>query len=269
MTVQIKPLKGFKNPINDEMNTLSLLVKSDLDLKEHLSKAKEKLLTALTCIMENYNSNYIIYFYHKLQVLYENKTEYLSTKSYFTDLGNLRRDLNSSIEEVLKMTYGKKTSHFVNVTIKLSDDVIELSKDEFSNLNWKIRSNISKMNDEEILFVDNNNNKEPIKKDNDDVKTIKKDNDDVKTIKKVNDASDSLFIDDNDVKPIKKNEKDNSVKPIKKAIDDSLFIDNEENVKPFKKNKKVDIVKRIKKNNKKVHIVKPIEKAIDDSLFID
>ena len=243
MTVQIKLLKGFKNPINDEMNTLSLLVKSDLNLKEHLSKAKEKLLTALTCIMEAYNQNYIIYFYHKLQVIYENKTEYLSTKAYLTNSRNLKRDLNSSVEEVLKTTYGKKTSHFVNLRIKLNDDVIELSKDEFSNLNWKIRSNISKMNNEEILFV------------NDNVKHIKKNEKEtsVKPIKKAID--DSLLIDDDNVKPIKKNEKETSVKPIKKAIDDSLFIDDA-NVKPIKKNEK---------NNKKVHIVEPI----DDSLFID
>ena len=243
MTVQIKLLKGFKNPINDEMNTLSLLVKSDLNLKEHLSKAKEKLLTALTCIKEAYNQNYIIYFYHKLQVIYENKTEYLSTKAYLTNSCNLKRDLNSSVEEVLKMTYGKKTSHFVNLRIKLNDDVIELSKDELSNLNWKIRSNISKMNNEEILFV------------NDNVKHIKKNEKEtsVRPIKKAID--DSLFIDDDNVKPIKKNEKETSVRPIKKAIDDSLFIDDD-NVKPIKKNEK---------NNKKVHIVEPI----DDSLFID
>ena len=243
MTVQIKLLKGFKNPINDEMNTLSLLVKSDLNLKEHLSKAKEKLLTALTCIMEAYNQNYIIYFYHKLRVIYENKTEYLSTKAYLTNSCNLKRDLNSSVEEVLKMTYGKKTSHFVNLRIKLNDDVIELSKDELSNLNWKIRSNVSKMNNEEILFV------------NDNVKHIKKNEKEtsVKPIKKAID--DSLFIDDDNVKPIKKNEKETSVKPIKKAIDDSLFIDDD-NVKPIKKNEKETSVK-------------PIKKAIDDSLFID
>ena len=243
MTVQIKLLKGFKNPINDEMNTLSLLVKSDLNLKEHLSKAKEKLLTALTCIMEAYNQNYIIYFYHKLQVIYENKTEYLSTKAYLTNSCNLKRDLNSSVEEVLKMTYGKKTSHFVNLRIKLNDDVIELSKDELSNLNWKIRSNISKMNNEEILFV------------NDNVKHIKKNEKEtsVKPIKKAID--DSLFIDDDNVKPIKKNEKNNKKVHIVEPIDDSLFIDDD-NVKPIKKNEK---------NNKKVHIVEPI----DDSLFID
>ena len=213
MTVQIKLLKGFKNPINDEMNTLSLLVKSDLNLKEHLSKAKEKLLTALTCIMEDYNQNYIIYFYHKLQVIYENKTEYLSTKAYLTNSCNLKRDLNSSVEEVLKMTYGKKTSHFVNLRIKLNDDVIELSKDELSNLNWKIRSNISKMNNEEILFV------------NDNVKHIKKNEKEtsVKPIKKAID--DSLFIDDDNVKPIKKNEKNNKKVHIVEPIDDSLFID--------------------------------------------
>ena len=39
MPVEIKPLKGFENPINNESNTLSLLVKSDYGLNEHLWQA--------------------------------------------------------------------------------------------------------------------------------------------------------------------------------------------------------------------------------------
>ena len=242
--MSVKLLKGFRNPINNEMNTLSLLVKSDLDLKEHLRNAKEKLLKALTCIIENYEGNHIIYFYHKIQVSYERKTEYLSTKDYLTDLVNLEIDLNSSAEEVIKMTYGKKTSHFVNVTIKSNDNVIELSQKEFKDLNSKLISALQKMN-EEYLFIDDN------------VKTIKKNKKDtsVKPIKNAID-DDYLFIDEEKVKPFKKNKKNTSVKPIKNTInDDSLFID-EEKVKPFKKNKKNTSVK-------------PIKNAIDDSLFID
>ena len=53
MTVQIKLLRGFKNYINNEFNTMSFLVKSDLELKEHLSNAREKLLVSLTNIMDN------------------------------------------------------------------------------------------------------------------------------------------------------------------------------------------------------------------------
>ena len=245
MSSSVKLLKGFRNPINDEMNTLSLLVKSDLDLKEHLRNAKEKLLTALTCIIENYDSNYIIYFYHKLQILYENKTEYLSTKAYLTSLENLKIDLNSSVEEVLKMTYGKKTSHFVNVRIKLNDDVIELSQKEFKDLNLKLISALSKMN-KDYLFIDEEK-----------VKTIKKNKKEtsVKPIKKAID--DCLFIDEEELKPFKKNKKETGVKPIKNIIDDCLFIDEEE-VKPFKKNKKKPSVK-------------PIKNTLDnsDSLFID
>ena len=246
MSSSVKLLKGFRNPINDEMNTMSLLVKSDLDLKEHLRNAKEKLLTALTCIIENYDPNYIIYFYHKLQVLYENKTEYLSTKAYLTDLGNLKIDLNSSVEELLKMTYGKKNSHFVNVRIKFNDDIIELSQKEFNDLNSKLISTLSKMNEEVYLFIDDN------------VKTIKKNKKDtsVKPIKNAID-DDYLFIDEEKIKPIKKNKKNTSVKPIKNAIDDNYLFIDEEKAKPIKKNKKNTSVK-------------PIKNAIDDDyLFID
>ena len=246
MSPSVKLLKGFRNPINDEMNTLSLLVKSNLDLKEHIRNAKDKLLTVLRCIMENYDGNHIIYFYHKIQVLYERKTEYLSTKDYLTDLVNLKIDLNSSVEEVIKMTYGKKTSHFVNLTIKSNDEVIELSQKEFKDLNSKLISALSKMN-EEYLFIDDN------------LKTIKKNKKDtsVKPIKNAID-DDYLFIDEEKVEPFKKNEKNTSVKPIKNTINnDCLFIDEGKvKVKPFKKNKKNTSVK-------------PIKNAIDDSLFID
>ena len=234
MTVQIKPLKGFKNHINNEFNTMSLLVKSDLELKEHLSNAREKLLVSLTNIMDNYDSSYIIYFYHKVQVLYGKKTEYLSTKACFTKSNTLKRDLNDSIKDLLKLAYGKLKSHFVNITILLNDKELNLSKDEFINLNWKIRSNLSKMDNKEPIFVDNND----IKKKNKKVHAVK-------PIKKNNNSSDSLFIDDNslfidEVKPIKKNKKANVVKQIKKNNNssdssDSLFIDDDDKVEQFKK----------------------------------
>ena len=213
MTVQIKPLKGFKNYLNNEFNTMSLLVKSDLELKEHLSNAREKLLVSLTNIMDNYNSSYIIYFYHKVQVLYGKKTEYLSTKACLTKSHTLKRDLNDSIKDLLKLAYGKLKSHFVNITILLNDKELNLSKDEFINLNWKIRSNLSKMDNKEPLFVDNND----IEKKNKKVYAVK-------PIKKNKPLfiDDSLFIDiDDEVKPIKKN------KPL--FIDDSLFIDIDDN----------------------------------------
>ena len=273
MTVQIKLLKGFRNFVNNERNTLSLLVKSDLVLRKHLLHAYEKILTSLTSILENFDSNFVIFFYHKLSVIYENKMEYLRTKDYHTDLGQLIGNLDSSIEEVIKMTYGKFNSHFINVTIKMNDgyDVYELSPEEFKILNFKHRTALSKMNEEEDLFNDvveqikkkvKNNSK--IKKATD--KPLFIDDDyDVKPIKKKNKCSvdildgsatltietlpikndDSLFIDDYDVKPIKKS---NNVKPIKKS----------NNVKPIKKSNNV---KPIKKSNN----VKPIN---DDSLFI-
>ena len=248
MSSSVKLLKGFRNPINDETNTLSLLVKSDLDLKEHLRNSKEKLLTALTCIIENYDSNHTIYFYNKLQVLYENKTEYLSTKAYLTNSFNLKRDLNSSVEEVLKMTYGKKASHFVNVRIKFNDDIIELSQKEFKDLNLKLISALSKMNEEDYLFIDDDNVKPIDKKPKNAIKKSNK-------VKPINDNS--LFVDEENVKPIKKKPKNTvNIKPIKKSNnvkpinDDSLFIDDDDDVKPIKKS-----------NN-----VKPIN---DDSLFID
>ena len=241
MTVQIKLLKGFRNFVNNEMNTLSLLVKSDLVLRNHLSNAYEKILTSLTCILENFDSNIVIYFYHKLSVIYENKMEYLCTKNYYTDLGQLKSSLDSSIEEVIKMTYGKFQSHFINVTIKLNDDdIYELSQKEFKDLNLKLRSALSKMNEEEYLFHDYNNEDNII-------------------------PPPKQFRDGYKPKPLKKKEK---------VTDDSLFMDydDNENVKPIKKKSKKTVnIKPIKKSDnvkpiKKSNNVKPIN---DDSLFID
>ena len=54
MRVQIKPLKGFENYLNGENNTLSLLVKSNHELNEHLRESKQKLLISLTSIINHY-----------------------------------------------------------------------------------------------------------------------------------------------------------------------------------------------------------------------
>ena len=229
MTVQIKLLKGFKNLINNESNTLSLLVKSDLVLRNHLSNAHEKILTSLTSILENFDSNIVIYFYHKLSTVYENKMDYLCTKDYYyTDLDQLVSSLDSSIEEIIKMTYGKFKSHFINVTIKMNDcdNVYELSQKDFNDLNLKLRSALSKMNEEEDLFNDYNNEDNIIPppkqfRDGYKPKPLKKKPKKTVNIKHIK-KDDSLFIDDDEdenVKPIKKS---NNVKPIN---DDSLFID--------------------------------------------
>ena len=130
MTVQIKPLKGFKNYINGEHNTLSLLIKSDCKLQEHLSNAREKLLTSLTNIIDHYNSNsnYEVYFYHKLQVLNGRRSDFLKTRAYKTKLDSIKIDLNASLENLLRIAHGEFVSHFVNITILLNDEGLELSK---------------------------------------------------------------------------------------------------------------------------------------------
>ena len=58
MTVQLKVLKGFRQ------NSLSMIVKSDYELMDHLINAKEKLLAALNKIIDHYQLE--IYFYHKI-----------------------------------------------------------------------------------------------------------------------------------------------------------------------------------------------------------
>ena len=168
MTVQIKPLKGFKNYINGEHNTLSLLIKSDCKLQEHLSNAREKLLTSLTNIIDHYNSNsnYEVYFYHKLQVLNGRRSDFLKTRSYKTKLDSIKIDLNASIEDLLRIAHGEFVSHFVNITILLNDEGLEPSANEFSKLNWIIRSKLTKINNEDLHFDEEQLEKNPINMNN-------------------------------------------------------------------------------------------------------
>ena len=206
MKVQIKPLKGFKNYINGEHNTLSLLIKSDCELQEHLSNAREKLLTSLTSIIDHYNSNsnYEVYFYHKLQVLNGRRSDFLKTRAYKTKLDSIKIDLNASIEDLLRIAHGEFVSHFVNITILLNDKGLELTTDEFSNLNWTIRNKLTKINNEDLHFVDKDNEdpfvKAPINMNNK-VSLFIDDNDEGQ-FENPNKAP--LFIDDNDDDPIER-----------------------------------------------------------------
>ena len=154
MTVQIKALKGFKNYYNNECNTLSLLVKSDYDLLEHLSKAKEKLLISLTSIIDHYKKAQEIHFYHKLQASLGRRCKYLTTKRYKSSLNSLRVDLDDSLESLISIAPSKFDSHFINVIIVKDNETIELSDDKFHELNHIIRSKLTKINNKGSSFID-------------------------------------------------------------------------------------------------------------------
>ena len=213
----VKLLKGFRNPINNEINTISLLLKSNLDLNEHIKSIRPKLLNALTCISENYGNGNNVCFHHKIVIAWHRCNDYLATRDYLIKLDNLEKNLNSSLKETIRITRGKRVSHFVNIQISPNDDideVLELSKKEIVDINSKVMSSISIRNDE-YIFIDNNEK----------------------------------------VKPSKNNEKVTSVKPIKKAIpsNECLFIDsddNDDNVAQksgnAKRYKKKDYTKRYK-----------------------
>ena len=201
MTVQIKPLKGFKNPLNHELNTLSLLVKSNYNLQEHLSNAKEKILISLNCIMDYYESGQEIYFYHKIQIPYGYKKEYLKSRRYKSSLDSLKVDLNNSLESLISFVPSKFDSHFINVIIIMDNETIELSADKFSKLNWIIRSKLTKINNEDLHFDEEPLEKIPINMNN-----------------KL-----SLFIDDNGYDQFEKNPINND--PFEKAIINARAID--------------------------------------------
>ena len=151
MTVQIKPLRGFSNPINNESNTLSLLVKSDYDLYEHLSKAKGKLISSLTCILNHFKDSEIN-FYHKIQI---KNSIYKTTKCYKSSLISLKKDIDDSIKYAIDICPNSHMSHFVNIFAEKNGNTIMLNNDEFNELNRLIRSSISHINNDQCLLVDN------------------------------------------------------------------------------------------------------------------
>ena len=216
MTVQIKVLKGYVNPINNEFNSLTLLIKSSYEIEEHINKGKKRLLRSLMCIMKEYKNDTTEY-YHKVQVPNGRNKKYPITKVYL--ISNDCMNLETSLKELLRIVSDNKLeSHFVNVIITRNDKTIRLTDKEFSKIVESIRKELNTINNEEDQFIDNNEDA----------------NENCKS---------SLFIDDAD---------DNNVKPIKKNNIGCLFIDDADdnnnkknNVKPIKKNN----VKPIKKNN--------------------
>ena len=151
MPVEIKPLKGFVNPINKETNTLSLLVKSDYDLYEHLSKVKGKLISSLTCILNHFKDSEIN-FYHKIQI---KNSIYKTTKCYKSSLISLKKDIDDSIKYAIDICPNSHMSHFVNIFAEKNGNTIMLNNDEFNELNRLIRSSISHINNDQCLLVDN------------------------------------------------------------------------------------------------------------------
>ena len=164
MPVEIKPLKGFSNPINNEENTLSLLVKPDYELNKHLHESKQKLLISLTSIINHHKDTQKIHFYHKLLVPIRNRSEYLVTTWYKISLNSLKRDLDDSFKEVIKSFPNTFYSHFINIIITKNDEVLKLNNDKFIELNHIIRSSISNINNNQLSFVDNTPFEKPMRK---------------------------------------------------------------------------------------------------------
>ena len=152
MSVQIKPLKGFKNHINNETNTLSLLVKSDYELREHLNESKQKLLISLTSIINHLKEAQEIYFYHKLEIPFKRDFDYIRTRCYKVSSNTLKRDIDDSFKNVIRLCSNSFKSRFVNVFAKKNGNTILLNNNEFIELNHIIRNAISNINIYE--FVD-------------------------------------------------------------------------------------------------------------------
>ena len=143
MSVQIKPLKGFSNPINNESNTLSLLVKSDYDLYEHLDESRNKLISSLNSILKYFKDSNIK-FYHKVQIpLKFNNETFITSRCYNLSFDSIKVIIDNSIKDVIESCPNSFSSHFINIFVKKNGDTIMLNNDKFIEVNHIIRNAIS------------------------------------------------------------------------------------------------------------------------------
>ena len=154
MSVSIKPLKGFSNPINNESNTLSLLVKSDYELYEHLNESRNKLISSLNSIL-NYFKDSDIKFYHKVQIplKFKNNT-FITSRCYKLSFDSIKVTIDNSLKDVIESCPNSFTSHFINIFVKKNGDTIILNNDKFIEVNHIIRDAIS---NNHIYNFSNNN----------------------------------------------------------------------------------------------------------------
>ena len=154
MPVEIKPLKGFSNPINNESNTLSLLVKSDYELYEHLNESRNKLISSLNSIL-NYFKDSDIKFYHKVQIpLKFNINTFITSRCYKLSFDSIKVTIDNSLKDVIESCPNSFTSHFINIFVKKNGDTIILNNDKFIEVNHIIRDAIS---NNHIYNFSNNN----------------------------------------------------------------------------------------------------------------
>ena len=142
MTVQIKPLRGFSNPINGESNTLSLLVKSDYELYEHLNESRNKLILSLNSIL-NYFKYSDIKFYHKVQIPSKPKNTFIKSRCYKLSFDSIKVTIDNSLKDVIESCPNSFTSHFINIIVKEDGDTMILNNDKFIKVNYAIRSAIN------------------------------------------------------------------------------------------------------------------------------
>ena len=154
MPVEIKPLKGFSNPINNESNTLSLLIKSDYELYEHLNESRNKLISSLNSIL-NYFKDSDIKFYHKVQIpLKFNNNTFITSRCYKLSFDSIKVTIDNSLKNVIESCPNSFTSHFINIFVKKNGDTIILNNDKFIEVNHIIRDAIS---NNHIYNFSNNN----------------------------------------------------------------------------------------------------------------
>ena len=152
MTVQIKLLKGFKNPINNEDCSVSLLVKSDLDFEKHMESSKKKLLIVFNEILNFFKTGQIKY-YHKIGFPTTYKTDYKVTRSFTLERNTLETNLNESILYLNNIRiWNAFNSHFVNIKATKDSEILKLSNADFQKLNYVIRSKLSLINSKSLSF---------------------------------------------------------------------------------------------------------------------
>ena len=151
-------LQGYENSYSNEKNSVSIKIKTDLDLNIYLKNAIKKVDT-LYNIMSDFTKKYKeIIFYHTFR-LGHNYKDYLKnvTRSknvlyekspkYTADGNNLKYQLQKSLDFLVHELKNLGDSgwygdHFINIMMKNNDTIVHVEDDERQKIKKKKSKNI-------------------------------------------------------------------------------------------------------------------------------
>ena len=155
----MKILQGYENSYSNEENSVSIEIKTDLDLNIYLKNAIKKVDT-LYNIMSDFTKKYKeIIFYHTFRLGHNDKDYlknvtryknvlYEKSPKYTADGDNLKYQLQKSLNFLVnELKYlgdsGWYGDHFINIMMKNNDTIVHVEDDERQKIKKKIKKHLN------------------------------------------------------------------------------------------------------------------------------